>query len=88
MCVCVVCVFCVCVLLAPVHALSLCLQRNEDICRLLQSAHLLLFHTRAPAISGRQATSPKALENLSLGRSESTLSGVFLVERWLFQLSA
>lgn len=78
----------VCALLASVHALSPCLQRNEDICRLLQSAHLLLFHARAPAISGRQSTSPKALENLSLGWNESTLSGVFLVERQLFRLSA
>lgn len=80
----------VCAVLAAVHALSplVCLQRNQDICCLLQSPHLLLFHTRAAVILERQSTSPKAMENLSLGWSESTRSAVFLVEGRLFRLSA
>lgn len=54
-------------LLVSVHALSPCRQKDKDICHLLQSAYLLLFHTRAPAISWRRSTSPKALGNVSLG---------------------
>lgn len=66
-----------CVLCLPQLQMYPCFQGNKDICRLRQSAHLFLFQAWAPAISGTDSTSPKALENLSLGSSESSSSSVF-----------